>query len=123
MHLHLFEATNGGNWGKFAVGRPDTEWAWRSLVSESQRPLLDLVGWSPDHLWVMDLQTGEGAIFWPGGHAPSDLQKHRIWVCPMFEPFLTWLYRQDVSDLAKLPAVVELPDAPFSLAGYRRPGG
>jgi hypothetical protein len=38
----------------------------------------------------------------------------------MFEPFLTWLYAQDLSDLQALPDYVELPDAPFALAGYRR---
>ena len=71
---------------------------------------------------VVDLETGEGAMFSPGGLAAADLQKHRIWVCPMFEPFLAWLYKQDLSDLTKLPKHVDLPDAPFEMHGYRREG-
>ena len=126
MELFAFEVTNGPatNWGKFAVGRPgNQEWGWRSRVDEeSHRPLLGQLGWSPKHLWVWDLQTGEGAMFRHGGYAPADLEKHRIWVCPMFEPFLVWLYQQDVSDLSKLPKVINLPDAPFAVYGYRRPG-
>lgn len=79
--------------------------------------------WTRDQLWVMDLETGEGGLFRPGGYARGDLQKHRIWVCPMFEPFLTWLYKQDLSNesLDALPKGVAL-DAPFEWAGYRRPG-
>jgi hypothetical protein len=47
-----------------------------------------------------------------------------VWVCPMFEPFLEWLYTQDTSVLERLPTVVELPEAPAAaaLAGYRRAG-
>jgi hypothetical protein len=43
---------------------------------------------------------------------------------PLFEPFLTWLYQQDLADLDKLPDFVEIDEkiAPFSMAGYRRPG-
>jgi hypothetical protein len=78
-------------------------------------------GWSPEHLLIMDLQTGEAAMFMPGGSPAHDLDKHRIWVCPMFEPFLDWLYQQDVTDLTKLPGYVEI-DAEFSMSGYRRPG-
>jgi hypothetical protein len=123
MKLHPFEATNGDNWGKFAVGRPDNEeWSWRSQVGDSNWSLLRQVGWDQDTIWVWDLQTGEGAMFRPGGFAAADLEKHRIWVCPMFEPFLTWLYTQDLSDLGALPQRVELPDAPFSFYGHRRTG-
>jgi hypothetical protein len=109
----IIEATNGDrNWGKFCVMGPDVEWLRRSTVSESQTSLLRQIGWGPEHIWVLDLQTGEGAY----------LQKHRIWVCPLFEPFLGWLYQQDTSDLEALPDSVDLPDAPFQLVGYRRQG-
>ena len=84
--------------------------------------LLRMCGWSDQHLWVCDLQTGEGAFFRPGGLAGADLAKRQIWVCPMFEPFLTWLYQQDLTDLKALPDYVELPDAPFGRSGYRRRG-
>jgi hypothetical protein len=40
----------------------------------------------------------------------------------MFGPFLEWLYKQDLTDLSALPAVVELPEAEFAFCGYRRPG-
>lgn len=124
MITRLFEATNGFNWGKFMVGRWDTEWAVRSVVSpiESMGLLRQSGGWDHEAIVVFDLQTGEGAKFRPGGFAHADLSKHRIWVCPMFEPFLEWLYRQDLSDLDALPQLVELPDAPSAFAGYRREG-
>lgn len=137
------QSAEGPNWGKFLLGRLDVEWQVRSGLAEVARqateevggpgsydpgprphtaPLLAEVGWDRRHLWVLDLQTGEGAFFRPGGLARADLHKHKIWVCPMFEPFLEWLYRQDLSDLDALPSFVSLPDAPFDFAGYRRPG-
>jgi hypothetical protein len=123
VKVYPIEATNGANWGKFAVARPGgDEWAWSSQVGHPGIPLLSQVGWARDHLWVMDLQTGEGGIFYPGGKASADLDKKQIWVCPMFEPFLNWLYAQDLSDLEALPSLVELPEAPFSMSGYRRGG-
>lgn len=111
-----------GNHGKFLLARPDSEWERRSAVEGGAVPLLHRVGWGVHHLWVLDLQTGEGACFRPGGSAKADLDKHRIWVCPLFEPFLVWLYRQDLTDLDALPDLVELPDAPFAFQGYRRDG-
>lgn len=127
MQSKFVEATNGArNWGKFMIGRfTSEEWSRKANVPNSPhtiQPLLCEVGWTPEHIVVMDLQTGEGAIFRPGGFAPADLNKHRIWVCPMFEPFLEWLYKQNLSDLDKLPGHVDLPDAPFAMSGYRREG-
>lgn len=125
MITKFIEATNGPlNWGKFLVGRFEPEeWAQRSGVDlVDSRPLLGARGWAPHHLLVLDLQTGEGAIFRPGGHAGADLQKHRIWVCPLFEPFLAWLYKQELADLDALPAHVDLPAAPFEWRGHRRAG-
>lgn len=133
MQLYLFEGrtagTEAGNWGKFAVGIPDAEWKWRSRLGapehEERRdrlwPLLREQGWGPRHIWVMDLATGEGAIFQHGGNARADLSARRIWVCVLFEAFLQWLYRQDLRLLGELPPVVEL-DVPVELSGYRRPG-
>jgi hypothetical protein len=116
-----------GNWGKFMVAEPDTEFGRKSAVNtEFSGSLLTSIGWTWQHVWVLDLQTGEGAFFKPGGLARADLEKHRIWVCPLFEPFLEWLYEQfrkaDDLDLDELPEVVELPGAAFAFAGYRRPG-
>jgi hypothetical protein len=130
MRTHIIEASEPSqfNWGKFMVGRFDqSEWSVRSQVDQvGQWPLLQKRGWSPDHLLVLDLETGEGAIFRPGPHAlaSADLDKHRVWVCPMFEPFLQWLYGQDLSDITKLPAHVELPKGtPTAMHGHRRKGG
>lgn len=138
----FIEATNGPqNWGKFMVARFDEELQRtsaiieRDIVPEMKRaaerlggevprvpPLLCGIGWDAGNIIVFDLQTGEGARFRPGGLASADLEKHRIWVCPLFEPFLAWLYTQDLSDLAKLPKHIDLPDAPFDMHGYRRKG-
>jgi hypothetical protein len=115
------------NWGKFLVGVPDREWLRESRIDPGgDWPLLGRIGWTINHVWVLDLQTGEGAYFRPGGSAHADLEKHRIWVCPLFESFLEWLYERyreaGELDLDGLPEVVELPGAPFAFAGYRRPG-
>jgi hypothetical protein len=124
MITKIIEATNfdeRGNWGKFMVMKFDSEWGYRSAVVEQTR-LIDAVGWSRQHVWVLDLQTGEGACFRHGGRAEYDLNKHKVWVCPLFEPFLVWLYDQDISDLTKLPDKVHLENAPFDMYGYRREG-
>jgi hypothetical protein len=121
MHTKIIEATNGFNWGKFLLARFDEqEWGYHSAVAGT--PLLHEIGWGLGHLWVLDLQTGEGGYFRLGGLARADLNKHKIWVCPMFEPFLEWLYQQPDTDFAKLPALVELPHAESALYGYRRQG-
>lgn len=124
MKTKIIEATNQNlNWGKFLVARFDSELRVRSAINpESPFPLLQQIGWAHDQLWVMDLQTCEGAAFVPRGNAKADLNHHRIWVCPLFEPFLQWLYQQDVRNLDALPSLVQLPDAEFAFAGYRREG-
>jgi hypothetical protein len=82
----------------------------------------DPVGWSRDVLLVLDLQTGEGAVFKPGGYVKDDLDKHRIRVCPMFEPFLEWLYKQPLQDRQALPTTVNLGDVSLANQAYRRNG-
>lgn len=118
----MIEAVNKGpfNWGKFLVARFDEqEWASRSAVTD--KSLLRECGWGLEHVWVCDLQTGEGVIVRPGGSATADLDKHKVWVCVLFQDFLAWLYEQDLTDLAALPRLVELETAP-AFQGYRRPG-
>jgi hypothetical protein len=130
VNTKFIEATqgikNGWNHGKFMVARfTEDEWGRLSEIDQAHGLTLSLIGrcgWSPRHILVWDMQTGEGAIFLPGGLASADLDKHKVWVCPMFEPFLVWLYGQELSDLDKLPSVIELPDAPASMYGYRREG-
>ncbi len=122
MKVKFIEAQDGTafNWGKFMLCRFDeAEWAYRAQIDGHH--LLAGQGWSPEHVLVLDLATGEGAIFCPKGLATYDLnEKHQIWVCPMYEPFLVWLYGQDTSDLDALPGMVNLGDVPTSLSGYRR---
>lgn len=124
----IVEATNAGgggmNWGKFLVGLFTDEWSRKAAIyGESPGPrLLNAIGWGPANVMVFDLQTREGAVFRHGGNAHADLNDHRIWVCPMFEPFLAWLYTQPFETLSQLPPLVNLDDAPSAMQGYRRGG-
>lgn len=134
MHTKLIEVTNGesANWGKFLIGQfSDMEWVQRSALPmptarEGEWPpsIISSQGWTERHVLVLDLATGEGALFAPWGLATADLnQKHQIWVCPMFEPFLTWLYaftRERTGWFEDLPKHIDLPDAPFAMSGHRR---
>lgn len=130
MENKIIEACDGTkfNWGKFMLCRFTEEWKQPSALpeNESSLGLLRQIGFRRVGLWVMDLQTKEGAYFFPDprASAPADLQKHRIWVCPMFEPFLIWLYSQPqvLLDWRELPAFVDLGSVPTSMQGYRRPG-
>lgn len=128
-----------GNWGKFMVARFDAEEMKRPSVVEAeylaQHPEINTLPgrsapllrgrWQERNVLVYDIQTGEGARFSasPGGHG-ADLEKHRIWVCPLFQPFLAWLYQQDLTDLDKLPAKIEFTEEEVQseFRGYRRPG-
>ncbi len=125
MITKIIEATNGFNWGKFMLCRfDDEEWNRRSGTEgcDNGHPMLPQLGWSRDNLWVLDLQTGEGALFAPHGLAVADLEKHKIWVCPMYSPFLEWLYTQDLKDITQLPNSVTLSKAESAIWGYRRKG-
>jgi hypothetical protein len=74
MKTRLVEVTNGPmNWGKFLLGAFDNEWEYRSAVDSEL--LVAGRGWDRKSLLVLDLQTGEGAIFYPGGYAKADLDK------------------------------------------------
>lgn len=127
MKTFFFDSSQGhSNWGKFMLGQFEAEEWFRptALPAAEGEPMLFGRGWRPGHLLFVDLQTGEGAILMPGKgcSARADLAKHKVWVCPMAEPFLEWLYEQDLSDLSMLPRYVELPNAPFEMSGYRRAG-
>lgn len=127
MKTKIVEATNhptGFNVGRFLLMKFDAdEWAYKSRVESHL--LVAGRGWDHKHIWVMDLATGEGALFRPGGMASADLDKHKIWVCPMFEPFLAKLYEHpEWWDLDNCPSVVQLTEdeAPSDFRGYRRAG-
>jgi hypothetical protein len=121
-----------GNYGKFMLGIFDSEWDVRSNLGstvpdpevsarQAARPLLQTLGWTDSHFIVFDIQTGEGGLFRHGGLASADLNKHKIWVCPLFEPFLQWVYSQDLKKIDDWPLLVKL-QAAFSMQGYRREG-
>lgn len=133
MRSRMIEAVQSagrpGNWGKFLVGVFDEEErGYASRVAPGRPLVTECCGWwGRERVWVLDLQTGEGAYFNPGGLARADLDKHRIHVCVLYLPFLEWLYgRYRLAggrlELDGLPDVVELPDAEFAFYGYRRPG-
>ncbi len=126
MNITFVEATNGFNWGKFAIGRFDADELIHPSAIEDEdmgvsASLVRSRGWGSEHFWFMDLQTGEAAMFRHGGLARADLNKHRIHVCPMAEPALVWIYAHSLDDL---PPVIRLTEAeaPSSMQGFRRPG-
>lgn len=128
MHTKFIEATDATNFnhGKFMVARfTHGEWGRESAVDAEyghRTRLLIRCGWTIYHFMVTDLQTGEGAIFQKGGLAEVDLEKHRIWTCPMFPHFLEWLYQQNLSNFENLPSTVNLGNVPTSLVGQRGKG-
>ena len=127
MKTKFIEATSNFNWGKFMVARfTDEEWAQKSAHPDSPGPLLRQLGWGRNQTVVFDLQACEGAMFCPPGAPVHDLEKHKIWVCPMFPCFLEWLYKQDLTDLDALPSIITIPQEIAqryeAFRGYRRPG-
>lgn len=129
MKTRIIEATTGpvGNWGKFLVGQFDsTEMAVVSAIAPEYGSILRQRGWwnAADYFLMLDIETGEGAVFRHGGLAEADLDKHRVWVCPLFSPTLQRLYQFAPFDLDTLPSVIELDfeEAPFAMAAPRRPG-
>lgn len=127
MKTKIIEVTSPSkfNFGKFLIGDLGELWPVISEV-DAPRPVMRVCGWSKFHLLIVDLQTGEGFIRRMGGIPSADLNKHKVWVCPMYEPFLCWLDQQDLSDIEKLPSHVELPQelaGPHeAMSGFRRGG-
>jgi len=79
MRTYLFETIASPrtpkNWGAFMVCVPDEiEWAWQSHVSTSLMPALAEFGWTPEHVIVMDMKTGEAAFFRPGDRKGEVIQ-------------------------------------------------
>jgi hypothetical protein len=75
-------------------------------------------------MWVLDLQTAEGMYVPVDGSADYQLNGlHQIKVCPLFEPFLHWLYDQDLTRLEELSGglvTLTQEEAPSSLVARRR---
>lgn len=138
MISKIIEATNTNkfNFGKFNVSVYDAEERSRASIINEGFNLLRSIGKHPDDVMVADLQTSEALTFpayfrnYRGGD-PERLAgevhyymgKHKIWVCPLYEPFVCWLFEQDLEDIRKLPPMVDtLPEEVSSLFGYRRQG-
>jgi hypothetical protein len=120
----IIEVTQGSefNWGKFMLGQFDVEWLRHSKLpgNDLAMPLLAQRGWSPRHMVVLDLETGEGAFF-TMSHPRWQLDnKHQVWVCPMMGPFLDWLGEQSFETVEDLPDYVTLDTDESAMAGYRR---
>ncbi len=124
---------DGGNWGKFLVGRyTEDELAEPAQFPgcEGSRRLVNLGGPGRQDIWVLDLQTGEGARFPIEFVRDVDvhhqLNKHRIWVCPLYEPFVAFLFgyigNHQRTWWDTLPRTVEMPTAGIVVFGRRRPG-
>lgn len=94
MIIHFIETSHGGtgNWGKFMLARFEREeWEQHSSLPEAtESRLLSGRGWAPGHLLFLNLETGEGTMLSPraGASVHADLNKHKVWICPMAEPFL-----------------------------------
>lgn len=134
MIAHYIETYNSFNWGKFVLLRHSPEDLHRRSALPGQENASLLYGrkWDAEGTFITDLQTGEGCVFYLDGGADEQSRllnnKHQVWVCPMFEPFVRWLadthpeLARGGGDITSLPSVVELPLAPTSMAGYRREG-
>lgn len=126
MKYKFVEATQSDhfNYGKFMVSSFDEDdFAYQSKIVENHS-LLIVCGWEINRfLMVTDLQTGEGAIFLvrKGASVKMDLENHKIWVCPMYEPFLQWLYDYYDGNIDNIPSYLEIEAEAF-IYGYRRPG-
>jgi hypothetical protein len=115
MVTHFIEASDGMMHGKFMLGRLDSaELGVRSALPGSEEDPLMRVGGrrrlNERSTLIVDLQTGNGAAFFIGGGLwIADLNRTGpIHVCPMFPPFLKWLYEQKVPDFPAT-AIEQLP--------------
>lgn len=111
------------NWGRFLIASFDEEWDRRAAdVDAGSIPVMAAGGWNRADRLVLDLATGEGAIFAMHGLAEHDvLEKHQVWVCVLFPAFLAWLRAQAVGDVRALPDEVVLDVSP-AFHGHRSPG-
>lgn len=129
MKTKIVEATTGpqGNWGKFLIGQFDQdEIDTVSAIAPEYGSVLKQRGWwdPAQYFLMLDIETGEGSVFATWGDARADLHKHRIWVCPLFQPTLARIRAMAPFAVADLPSLLELSfdEAPFAMAVPRRAG-
>lgn len=130
MITRMIECTDAAkfNYGRFMVGWFNSEEAGRRELIEGEPGQLLMHRWPRNAFMVLDLVTGEGALFTPIGLVYQLNEKHQVWVCPLFEHFLAWLeqFLKEGGDatvharLAELPATLELPTGEYALFGHRR---
>lgn len=121
----IIEAATSINWGRFLLQRfEEKEWSYESCFFRTSLWTGTPPPPPPTALWVLDLITGEGALFDLAKPLEEQLAQHQVWVCVLFEPFLAWLearFRQASSLDAfweGLPAGVQVSAAP-EVIGYR----
>lgn len=117
MIVKFIEASDGTAHGKFMLARMDAELATRSgLPGYEDEPLMTVGGrrkFNSHSTLVVDLQTGRGAALALDPFSYTKLDEGgRMWVCPMFRPFLKWLCLQGLGmgagDITALPSYVEI---------------
>jgi hypothetical protein len=95
---------------------------------------VEIDGYEDHSMLVLDLQTGEAAVCTPPQRKPEHTDEqwaglaeacarylkinHPIWVVPLYQAFIVWLYTAALP-FDELPERVELA-APFATRGYRR---
>lgn len=118
MITKIIEGSDGALYGKWLVGQldqielgattalPGFEGTQRIWTFGGARKF----GAHPGARLVLDLQTSQGGVFIPDSKssADADLDKSKLWVCPLFRQFFCWLYQQDVSDVSALPSFIDL---------------
>lgn len=131
MKVKFIECEDKLNWGKFQLLQWEPSDMQRQSKVREGTPLLMAVegqrvaGNDPlKAVFVRDLQTEEGATLHPAKEVDPkpQLDRHRVWVCPLFLPFARWLFANWEGDVATLPDIVELSGEVLHLQGYRRPG-
>lgn len=105
------EEVNKTLWGKFMIGVFDDEWGRSTMVEDyGHQNLLQRLGWVREHILIVDLSVGHGAIFHIKSYPVGQVAEKGIYFCPMMTAFVLWLSAQDLSDLDALPDVVELAE-------------
>ena len=108
MKTRIIEATSDQIfWSTFLVGVFDMERRYKSCVDGS----MVLRSYSPRDIFILDIQTREGAVFAPHGLADVDIERTAIYTGPLFKAFLHWIraqFREGLS-LNDLPKHVEVP--------------
>lgn len=118
MITKIIEGSDGGAYGKWLVGQLDEHERARTTSLPGYEGSHSIwtfggarkLGAHPGAVLVLDLQTGQGGVFIPGPSSSpdADLDKAKIWVCPLFRDFFRWLYTQDMADVTQLPDFIDL---------------